>query len=217
MLVTKIFALAFATLAAAVAHPSMGQLAANLGITEFDIEKLLSTTDISSLDITKYTKALKVDPKDVAGWTESLKTTALEQLQGHIQKYADGVGSKVTKRQQSDREANRAKVQAQVDQIIAQHRANHEGDHRRKLAGCPTTRCSICGAGLTVAYLASLTTCGTAVITETAISSGVLAAVALTQLTSCIGLASGVYTAGWAYCLGMTLKLDAENAPHIED
>ncbi|KAK7397768.1 hypothetical protein QQX98_012860 [Neonectria punicea] len=199
MLVTKISALAFATVAAAVLSLT-DQLATNLGLPAYDVEELLSTTDVSSLDITKYTKALGVEPEDVANWSESLRTTALEQLQDRVQTYVNEVGSKVTKRQQS----NRDKVQAEVDGLIENYRAEHEADHGRRLGGCPSTRCNVCATGLSVAYVAALTACGAAAVTEEAISSGFLAALAITQLGACVTGASGVYTSGWAYCLGQT-------------
>ncbi|KPM41463.1 hypothetical protein AK830_g5075 [Neonectria ditissima] len=199
MLVTKISALAFATIVAAVL-PLTDHLAANLGLAASDMEKLLSTTDVSSLDITKYTKALNVKPEDVATWTESLKTAALEQLQDSVQAYIDEAGSSVTKRQQSNQE----KVQAEVDELIAKYRTDHEADHGRRLSGCPSNSCTVCATALTVAYAASLTACGAAAVTEEAISSGFLAALAITQLGACVSGASGVYTGGWAYCLGMT-------------
>ncbi|KAF4991797.1 hypothetical protein FDECE_13908 [Fusarium decemcellulare] len=200
MLFIKVLALALATVATAIINPVIDQLAANLGVPAADIEELLSTTDVSSLDITKYTKALQVKPENVAGWAESLKTTALEQLQDRVQTYVDEAGSKVTKRQQSNRE----KVQAEVDGLIAKYRSDHEEDHRRRLAGCPSNRCTVCATSLTVAYVAALTACGAAAVTEEAISSGFLAALAITQLGACVTGASGVYTSGWSYCLGMT-------------
>ncbi|KAF4458713.1 hypothetical protein FALBO_14548 [Fusarium albosuccineum] len=200
MLLIKVFALALATVATAIISPAMEQLAANLGVPAADIEELLSTTDVSCLDITKYTKALQVKPEDVAGWTESLKTSALEQLQDRVQAYVDEAGSKVTKRQQSNRE----KVQAEVDELIGRYRSDHEKDHRRRLSGCPSDRCTVCAASLTAAYVAALAVCGAAAVTEEAISSGFLAALAITQLGTCVTGASGVYTGGWSYCLGMT-------------
>ncbi|KAF5012273.1 hypothetical protein FDECE_1654 [Fusarium decemcellulare] len=195
---TKISSFAFATVAAAAALLSTEQLAGNLGLPAPDVDELLSTTDLSSLDITKYAGALKVSPKEIASWSESLKVTALEQLQERIQTYAGT--TTVVKRQQS----NRDKVQAEVDELIANYRSDHEADHGRRLAGCPTNRCTVCATGLTVAYVAALTTCGAAAVTEEAISAGTLTPIAVTQLGACVALAHSTYAGGWTFCLGMT-------------
>lgn len=204
MLIAKISAFAFATAAAAAAALTLTeQLAGNLGVPAYDVDELLSATDVSSLDITKYTKALKVNPEEVASWSESLKISALEQLQEHIQTWVDynpDSGTQVAKRQQS----NRDKVQAEADELIERYRRDHEADHRRRLAGCPTNRCTVCATGLTVAYVAGLTACGAAAVTEEAISAGTLTPIAVTQLGACVALAHSTYAGGWTFCLGMT-------------
>jgi hypothetical protein len=185
MLFTKISALAFAAVAAAVALPSSDQLAAKLGVPAADVEKLLSTADVSSLDITVYTKALNVDPKEVASWSGSLKAYTLEQLQESIQSWIDNGSDKhtqVAKRQAS----NRDRVQAEINGLVARYRSEHEADHGRRLAGCPSTRCSVCAAGLTTVYLAALTACGAAAATEEAVSAGTLTPLAVTQLGACV-------------------------------
>ncbi|KAH7114935.1 hypothetical protein B0J13DRAFT_655663 [Dactylonectria estremocensis] len=204
MLVAKISAFAFATVAAAAAAlTSMEQLAANLGVPAYDVDELLSATDVSSLDITKYTKAMKVDPEEVASWSKSLKISALEQLQEGIQTWVDynpDSRTQVAKRQQS----NRDKVQEEVNELIAKRRRDHESDHGRRLAGCPTNRCTVCATGLTVAYVAALTACGAAAVTEETISAGTLTPIAVTQLGACVALAHSTYAGGWTFCLGMT-------------
>ncbi|KAK7420366.1 hypothetical protein QQX98_002789 [Neonectria punicea] len=199
MLFTKLSALAFAAVAAALS--STEQLASNLGLPSYDVDELLSAADVSSLDITKYTKALKVDPEEIANWPESLKISALEQLQDNIQTWIEyNPGSRTVRRQES----NRDKVQKEVDELIAQRRSEHETDHGRRLAGCPTNRCTVCATGLTVAYVAGLTGCGAAAVTEEAVSAGTLTPVAVTQLGACVALAHSTYAGGWTFCLGMT-------------
>ncbi|KPM44170.1 hypothetical protein AK830_g2340 [Neonectria ditissima] len=204
MLVAKISAFALAAAAAAVAAlTSTEQLAANLGLPTYEVDELLSATDVSSLDITKYAKALKVDPEEIASWPESLKTSALEQLQERIQTWVDENAdsrTQVTRRQQSNQE----KVQAEVDELIANYRSDHEADHGRRLTGCPTNRCTVCATGLTVAYVAALTACGAAAVTEEAVSAGTLTPIAVTQLGACVTLAHSTYAGGWTFCLGMT-------------
>ncbi|KAF4461609.1 hypothetical protein FALBO_11591 [Fusarium albosuccineum] len=167
-----------ALVAAAAALISTEQLAANLGVSPSDLSKLLSATDVSSLDITKYTKAL-----------ETL-----------VDSNPDGRTRRSVKRQESNRE----KVQKEVDDRIAQYRSEHEADHGRRLAGCPSSRCGVCATGLTVAYVAGLTACGAAAVTEEAVSAGTLTPVALTQLGACVALAHSTYAGGWTFCLGMT-------------
>ncbi|KAM5527625.1 hypothetical protein FOXYSP1_19987 [Fusarium oxysporum f. sp. phaseoli] len=203
MLFTKISALAFASVTAAAALFSTEQLAANLGVSADDVDKLLSAADVSSLDIHKYTKAMKVDRTEVASWSESLKTSALEQLQDRIKIWVEDIPDSRT-RAVKRQESNRDKVQKEIDELIANYRTKHEDDHRRRLAGCPTTRCSVCAAGLTVAYVAGLTACGTAAATEEAISAGTLTPIAVTQLGACVALAHSTYAGGWTFCLGMT-------------
>ncbi|KAF5007472.1 hypothetical protein FDECE_6203 [Fusarium decemcellulare] len=204
MLVTKILAFSFAALvAAAAALISTEQLAANLGVSPSDLSKLLSATDVSSLDITKYTKALEVDPEELASWPESLKISTLEKLQDRVQTLVDSNPDGRTRRSVKRQESNREKVQKEVDDRIAQYRSEHESDHGRRLAGCPSSRCGVCAAGLTVAYVAGLTACGAAAVTEEAVSAGTLTPVALTQLGACVALAHSTYAGGWTFCLGM--------------
>ncbi|EXA29870.1 hypothetical protein FOVG_18678 [Fusarium oxysporum f. sp. pisi HDV247] len=203
MLFTKISALTFAAVAAAVVLPSSDEVAAKLGIPAVDVNELLSTTDVSSLDITKYAKALNIDPKEVSSWPDSVKAYTLEQLHDSIQSWIENGSderTQVAKRQNS----NRDRVQAEVNGLIARYRSEHEADHGRRLGGCPSTRCSVCAAALTATYLAALTACGAASVTEEAISAGTLTPLAVTQLGACVGAAHGTYAGGWTFCLGMT-------------
>lgn len=104
-----------------------------------------------------------------------------------------------SKRQQS----NRDKLQKEIDAVIADYRAKHEADHGRRLAGCPSSRCTVCAVGLTVAYVSGLTFCGATALTEEAVSAGTLTPLALTQLGACVTLAHATYAGGWAFCIGM--------------
>ncbi|KAF4984610.1 hypothetical protein FDECE_17049 [Fusarium decemcellulare] len=201
MLFNNILLLTFAVVTA-TASDTRKELSTEFGVSEGDIDDLLSMTDISSIDITKWSKAMHLDAKEVESWPKSVKTSALEEIKDTVQVAVDfqlDGSTKTVKRQQT----NRQKVEQEVDGIIAQHRADHETDHRRRLTSCKSARCIVCASGLSVAYVGSLAVCGTAALTEEAISAGALTPVAAVQLGGCVTTASGVYGSGWAFCLGM--------------
>ncbi|KAG7406754.1 hypothetical protein Forpe1208_v014069 [Fusarium oxysporum f. sp. rapae] len=120
MLVTNIIFWAFAT-ATATALLTVKDVATKFGIPETDIKEILSTSDVSTIN--------------------SDKVAALEDVKNALKTYMES-DAKVEKRQD-----NRQKLQQEIDAKIAQYRSEHEADHRRRLAGCPTVRCGVCGAG----------------------------------------------------------------------
>ncbi|KAF4961204.1 hypothetical protein FGADI_441 [Fusarium gaditjirri] len=196
MLVTKIMFWAFAT-ATATALLTVKDVATKFGISETDINEILSTSDVSSINVDKWADFLDVSLKDIKSWPQSGKVAALEDVKKNLKTYMES-GAKVEKRQD-----NRQKLQQEIDAKIAQYRSEHESDHRRRLAGCPTVRCGVCGAGLTVAYVAALTACGSAAATAEAISAGTLTPAALVSLGACVSAAHATYVGGWTFCLGM--------------
>lgn len=196
MLVTKIMFWAFAT-ATASALLTVKDLATKLGISETDINEILSTSDVSSINVNKWADFLDVSLKDIKSWPRSDKIAALEDVKKNLKTYMES-DTKIEKRQ-----SNHQKLQQEIDSKIAQYRSEHEDDHRRRLAGCPSVRCGVCGAGLTVAYVAALTACGAAAATEEAISAGTLTPAAVVTLGACVTAAHGTYLGGWTFCLGM--------------
>ncbi|KAF5589692.1 hypothetical protein FPCIR_6670 [Fusarium pseudocircinatum] len=196
MLVTKIIFWAFAT-ATATALLTVKDVAAKFGISETDINEILSTSDVSTINIDKWADFLDVSLKDIKSWPQSDKVAALEDVKKNLKTYMES-DVKIEKRQD-----NRQKLQQEIDSKIAQYRSEHEDDHRRRLAGCPSVRCGVCGAGLTVAYVAALTACGAAAATEEAISAGTLTPAAVVTLGACVSGAHATYVGGWTFCLGM--------------
>ncbi|KAF5989193.1 hypothetical protein FCOIX_51 [Fusarium coicis] len=196
MLVTKIIFWAFAT-ATATALLTVKDVAAKFGISETDINEILSTSDVSSIKVDKWADFLDVSLKDIKSWPQSDKVAALEDVKKNLKTYMES-DAKIEKRQD-----NRQKLQREIDAKIAQYRSEHEADHRRRLAGCPSVRCGVCGAGLTVAYVAALTGCGAAAATEEAISAGTLTPAAVVTLGACVSAAHATYVGGWTFCLGM--------------
>ncbi|KAG5744735.1 hypothetical protein H9Q69_010712 [Fusarium xylarioides] len=196
MLVTKIMLWAFAT-ATATALLTVKDMATKFGISETDISEILFTSDVSSINVDKWADFLDVSLKDIKSWPQSDKVAALEDVKKNLKTYMES-DNKVEKRQN-----NRQKLQQEIDAAIAQYRSEHEDDHRRRLAGCPSIRCGVCGAGLTVAYVAALTACGASAATEEAISAGTLTPVALVTLGACVTGAHATYISGWTFCLGM--------------
>ncbi|KAF4450149.1 hypothetical protein F53441_6667 [Fusarium austroafricanum] len=194
MLFTKIIFWAFA--ATATAALTVKEVATTFNIPEANIKELLSASDISTINIDKWADFLHVSSKDIESWSRSDKVAALEGAKKDFKTYME-TDTKVEKRD------NRQKLQKEIDGRIAQYRSNHDSDHRRRLAGCPSARCGVCAAGLTLAYVTALTGCGAAAVTEEAISAGTLTPVAVTQLAACVGLAHGTYIGGWSFCLGM--------------
>lgn len=49
------------------------------------------------------------------------------------------------------RQNNRQRVEQQVNDILNQHRREHQATRRRNSAVCRITRCNVCGAGMSVA------------------------------------------------------------------
>ncbi|KAH7156063.1 hypothetical protein EDB81DRAFT_840273 [Dactylonectria macrodidyma] len=203
MLFAKIFVFAL-SVATATALKSTKELPTELGVPPSDVDELLSTADVSSIDITKWSKAMKVDSEEAEDWPEPLKVLALEQIKETVQEAVDSEPETPSKRVAKRQETNLQKVQKQVDGIIAGYRSDHDADHRRRLAGCKSARCIVCGAGLSVAYVGSMVACDGAVVTEEAISAGALTPVAVVQVGACVTTASGVYGSGWSFCLGMS-------------
>ncbi|KAF9761057.1 hypothetical protein IL306_003999 [Fusarium sp. DS 682] len=196
MLFTKIIFWAFAS-ATATALLTAKDVATKFSIPETDIKEILSTPDVSSINIDKWADFLDVSLKDVKSWPQSDKVAALQDVKKNIKTYMES-NNRAEKRQD-----NRQKLQKEIDAKIAQYRSEHDADHRRRLAGCPSTRCGVCGAGLTVAYVAALTACGAAAATAEAISAGTLTPAAVTALGACVAAAHGTYAGGWTFCLGM--------------
>ncbi|KAI7767346.1 hypothetical protein LZL87_013095 [Fusarium oxysporum] len=83
----------------------------------------------------------ETDIKEILSTSDSDKVAALEDVKNALKTYMES-DAKVEKRQD-----NRQKLQQEIDAKIAQYRSEHEADHRRRLAGCPTVRCGVCGAG----------------------------------------------------------------------
>ncbi|KAF4503487.1 hypothetical protein FAGAP_268 [Fusarium agapanthi] len=152
MLVSKIMFWAFAT-ATATALLTVKDIATKFGISETDINEILSTSDVSSINVDKWADFLDVSLKDIKSWPQSDKVAALEDVKKNLKTYMES-DAKVEKRQD-----NHQKLQQEIDAKIAQYRSEHEDDHRRRLAGCHSVRCGVCDAGLTVAYVAALTAC----------------------------------------------------------
>ncbi|KAI3580308.1 hypothetical protein IWW34DRAFT_910232 [Fusarium oxysporum f. sp. albedinis] len=196
MLVTNIIFWAFAT-ATATALLTVKNVATKFGVPETDIKEILSTSDISTINVDKWADFLDVSLKDIKSWPQSDKVAALEDVKKNLKTYMES-DAKVEKRQD-----NRQKLQQETDAKIAQYRSEHEADHRRRLAGCPIVRCGVCGAGLTVAYVAALTACGSAAATAEAISAGTLTPAAVVFLGACVSAAHATYVGGWTFCLGM--------------
>ncbi|EMT68932.1 hypothetical protein NOF04DRAFT_6990 [Fusarium oxysporum II5] len=196
MLVTKIIFWAFAT-ATATALLTVKDVATKFGISETDIDEILSTSDVSTINVDKWADFLDVSLKDIKSWPQSDKVAALEDVKKNLKTYMAS-GAKIEKRQ-----GNLQKLQQEIDAKIAQYRSEHEADHRRRLAGCPSIRCGVCGGGLTVAYVAALTACGAAAATEEAISAGTLTPAAVVSLGACVTAAHATYASGWTFCLGM--------------
>ncbi|KAL7756648.1 hypothetical protein ACKLNR_013641 [Fusarium oxysporum f. sp. zingiberi] len=196
MLVTNIIFWAFVT-ATATALLTVKNVATKFGVPETDIKEILSTSDISTINVDKWADFLDVSLKDIKSWPQSDKVAALEDVKKNLKTYMES-DAKVEKRQD-----NRQKLQQEIDAKIAQYRSEHEADHRRRLAGCPTVRCGVCGAGLTVAYVAALTACGSAAATAEAISAGTLTPAAVVSLGACVSAAHATYVGGWTFCLGM--------------
>ncbi|KAF4344219.1 hypothetical protein FBEOM_1813 [Fusarium beomiforme] len=196
MIFTKAIFWAFAT-ATATALLTVKDVATKFGVPETDIKEILSTPDVSSIKIDKWADFLDVSLKDIKSWPQSDQVTALEDIKKNLKTYMQS-DTRIEKRQD-----NRQKLQQEIDSRIAQYRSEHEADHRRRLAGCPSKRCSVCGAGLTVAYVAALTGCGAAAATAEAISAGTLTPAAVTSLAACVAAAHGTYAGGWTFCLGM--------------
>jgi Skp family chaperone for outer membrane proteins len=196
MLVTKIIFWAFAT-ATATALLTVKDVATKFGISETDIKEILSASDVSSINVDKWADFLDVSLKDIKSWPQSDKVAALKDVKKNLKTYMES-DARVEKRQD-----NRQKLQQEIDAKIAQYRYEHEADHRRRLAGCPSVRCGVCGAGLTVAYVAALTACGAAAATAEAISAGTLTPAAVVSLGACVSAAHATYVGGWTFCLGM--------------
>ncbi|KAG9508319.1 hypothetical protein J7337_001883 [Fusarium musae] len=197
MLFTKIIVWAFAT--AVAASLTLKEIATKFSIPEANINELLSASDVSTISAEKWADFLHTSSKEIRSWTQSAKTAALEEIKVEFKTYMEAdTDTKLAKRQ-----SNRDKVQTEINNRIATYRSEHEADHRRRLAGCPSVRCGVCAAGLTVAYVTALTACGAAALTEEAISAGTLTPVAVVQLGACVGLAHGTYIGGWTFCLGM--------------
>ncbi|KAF5723698.1 hypothetical protein FMUND_1632 [Fusarium mundagurra] len=197
MLITKVLFWAFAT-ATATALLTIKDVATKLGISETDISEILSTSDVSSINVDKWADFLHVSPKDIKSWPQSAKVAALEDVKKNLKTYMES-DAKIEKRQD-----NRQKLQQEIDGRIAQLRSEHEADHRRRLVGCPSFRCGICAAGLSIAYVSALTICGAAAATEEAISAGTLTPAAVVTLAACVSGAHGGYLGGWTWCIGMT-------------
>ncbi|KAF5636129.1 hypothetical protein F52700_5443 [Fusarium sp. NRRL 52700] len=196
MLITKILFWAYAT-ATATALLTVKEVSTKLGISETNINEILSTSDVSSIDVDKWADFLDVSLQDIKSWPKSDKVAALEDIKKNLKTYMKSTAM-VEKRQ-----SNQQKVQQEIDSRIAQYRADHEADHRRRLLGCPSVRCGVCGAGLTIAYVAGLGACGAAAATEEAISAGTLTPAAVATLAACVSGVHGVYISGWTFCLGM--------------
>ncbi|PNP83967.1 hypothetical protein FNYG_02655 [Fusarium nygamai] len=173
MLVTKIIFWAFAT-ATATALLTVKDVATKFGISETDINEILSTSDVSTIDVDKWADFLDVSLKDIKSWPQYDKVAALEDVKKNLKTYMES------------------------DAKIEKH-----ADHRRRLAGCPSVRCGVCGAGLTVAYVAALTACGAAAATEEAISAGTLTPAAVVTLGACVSGAHATHVGGWTFCLSM--------------
>ncbi|KAF5024159.1 hypothetical protein F66182_3794 [Fusarium sp. NRRL 66182] len=178
MLFTKIYLFAFATCAAAVAiHVPSDKLA--------------------------------LDTKEPAFWPEFHKHPAPGEKPDTKPpvKGSPSNGTLLLKRQQEEespeRKANRAKVEAEIDDLVQNHKTNHEEQNRRELRVCPSNRCSVCAGALTATYVAAVAVCGTAAATEEAISAGALTPIAIAQLTACVGGAHAAYVGGWTFCIGM--------------
>ncbi|PNP85060.1 hypothetical protein FNYG_01585 [Fusarium nygamai] len=199
MLFTKIIIWAFAT--AVAASLTVKEIATKFSIPEANINELLSASDISTISVEKWADFLHTTSKDIRSWSQSAKTAALEEIKVEFKTYMET--DKETDTKLAKRQSNREKVQREIDSRIAAYRSAHEADHRRRLAGCPSVRCGVCAAGLTVAYVTALTGCGATALTEEAISAGTLTPVAVVQLGACVGLAHGTYIGGWTFCLGM--------------
>ncbi|KAF5713073.1 hypothetical protein FMUND_8092 [Fusarium mundagurra] len=195
MLFTKIILWAFAT--AVTASLTVKEVATEFSIPEANINELLSASDMSTISVDKWADFLHTSSKDIRSWSQSDKTAALEEIKVEFKTYME-TDTKLAKR-----ESNRDKVQREINNRIASYRSAHDADHRRRLAGCPSARCAVCAAGLTIAYATGLTACGAAALTEEAISVGTLTPVAVVQLGACVGLAHGTYIGGWTFCLGM--------------
>ncbi|EWG35861.1 hypothetical protein FVEG_00062 [Fusarium verticillioides 7600] len=179
MLFTKIIIWAFAT--AVTATLTVKEIATKFSIPEANINELLSASDVSTISVEKWADFLHTSSKEIRSWTQSAKTAALEEIKVEFKTYMEN----------------------DTDTKLVKRTDAHEADHRRRLAGCPSARCGVCAAGLTIAYVTALTACGAAALTEEAISAGTLTPVAVVQLGACVGLAHGTYIGGWTFCLGM--------------
>lgn len=82
---------------------------------------------------------MKVDPESMSSWPVSSKTLALEEIKGTIQTTADNIpGDALVETAVNDqskhrikRQLDRQRVEHQVNDILNQHRREHEATHHR--------------------------------------------------------------------------------------